>query len=710
MSSFFDTARKKAASAASSLPLVANVSSAFERFSTQTTSPHSDSVTGEFSQGRGEPFADPAQGSTIGEHVVCLVTTYVCGGMVGAGGKFCCKRKADCLIAKHDRDKFLELVPGFYIKAGTSEAYCSPVVDLSRFSLEAREHFLNLDFKTVSDIRRFFDKVNLSETRITTKREVEVASQKLGPAEYFTPGPKRLKKNDLREKFDFVMASTEEMKLRMDDKKFGVGEEDDASAAPTLLTTFLNELTTTVSENQMDAANSLEKVHDVMSQLGVPPKAAPPTLWLGYMEHASELADISNALGQKVDASVIPSFDGLAQRVNGIEHQFQDLYQKLESAFNNIESQLKSTFTQSSTRPGVGDSASQASKAELELVSKRVENLSTLISSLQNVDHNRVKSVRIGKFMFQTMDDLEAWMTTHLPPNYPFGAFVDVYSFLQRVKSNRDIVESGRSIVAGMEDRRKSKLTADESLVVEAFADSLPRCFNGPSSTDAANWLPGLKTKQKWETDSGMKGIKLAIKDNIEGIRSRLEAVISQRLGSSYPVATGLARELLSDTITFITALIGFISNTYQKLTNAGYPPNDAWALVSKLVYRMFATDCFHEKRGIATEMLDADNHKSLAVGILWSTFGTHMVMREYLKFDFADHPSISGEFTRFLVANAGVSKITKAEDTIKRLDKKVVDLEKLVATLDKKATSASNRADEAHKLAASKKNNASRE
>ena len=700
MSSFFDTARKAAAStaaaasAAASLPLVADVSSAFGRFSTQSPEPSHGEL-----RDRGEPLAMAAQGSTIGEHVVCLPTSDVCGGMVGSGGKFCCKRKVDCIVAKHEREKFTDLVPGFYIKAGLAEAYCTPVVNLSRFNLEARQQFLTLDFKTVSDIRRFFDRVNASEKSFTSSAEVEVASKKLESSNYLTPGPKRLKKDNLREKFDFVMASNDEANSLGEDVKIEGLSTDAGTSTSTLLNTFLNDLTTTVSENQLDAANSLEKVHDVMSQIGVPPNSAPPTLWLGYMEHSSELEDVNNRLKRKADLSAIPSIDGINHRVEGMENQFRELYRKLENAFQNIEVQLKSTFPSPPVAGGGG--SSNASQADLDLVIKEVQGLSTLVGSLQSVDQNRMKAVRIGKFVFQTMDDLEAWMSIHLPPNFPFGAFVDVYSFLQRVKSNRDIVESERSIVAGMEDRRKSKLTADESLVVESFADPLPRCFNGPSSTDAANWLPGLKSKQKWETDSGIKGVKLAIKDNIEGIRARLEAVISQRLGSSFPVATGLARELLSDTITFITALIAFISNTYQKLTNAGYPPVDAWSLVSKLVYRMFATDCFHEKRGIATEMLDADDHKSLAVGILWSTFGTHMVMRDYLKFDFADHPSISGEFTRFLVANAGVSKINKAEDTIKRLDKKVVELEKLVATLDKKATSASNRADEAHKLAA---------
>jgi len=389
--------------------------------------------------------------------------------------------------------------------------------------------------------------------------------------------------------------------------------------------------------------------------------------------------------------------------MDGVEKQFQELYAKLEAAFNNIEAQIRASST-----PVSGNQSGMSPQQEglvQDLVTK-VNNLADSLFSIQNQDRSRTKSVRIGEHHFQTMNDLEAWMDANLPPTFPFGGFVDVYSFLQRVKSNRDIVKSDRGLVAGMEQRRKSKLTADESLVVESFNDPLPRCFSGPNSSDKVVWCPGVRTKQKWESDNGTQGVKLAIKDNMEGIRSRIDTIISQRLGYEYPAATNLARELLSDTVTFVTALLAFVSNTYQKLINAGYPPAAAWDLVSKLVYRMFSTDCFHEKRGIATEMLDADDHRSLAVGILWATFGTHMVMRDYLKHDFADHPSISGEFTRFLVANAGISKITRAQDSVDKLSRKVLELEKLLGQVDKKATSAANKADEAHKVASSKKNN----
>jgi len=703
MSSFFASAQKRAsdsskaaASAAASFPLVANVSSAFERFSTGSPS----RAIGESVQG-GEPDSSARAGSLIGENIVCIeILPQICGGYVGAGGnKFCCKSQEDCAVAKHAREKFDGLQPGFYIKAGAAEAFTEPWLDLKLVGSKARSAFLSQPFSNVSDVRKAFTQISSGTLPINVSSDVDGLNRKLPPAAFFTPGRKRLKQNDLREKFDAVLESVDE------EEKVRVKPEGDDLAsggdAPAVLNTFLKELTTIVTENQQDSGAALDKVHDVMSQLGVAPSSAPPTLWLGYMEHAGDLKEVGEQLKSKLERSDLPNLQPLDQRIGGIETQFQELYGKLEVAFNNIESQLQAGMGRSQAGGGAPDPQQEALIGSLI---DKVERVSNSLHSMQKQDHFRTKAVHVGKHHFQTMNDLEAWMTSNLPPNFPFGGFVDVYSFLQRVKSNRDIVESGRGLVVGMEERRKSKLTADESLVVEAFSDPLPRCFCGPNSSDKVVWCPGVRVKQKWESDNGTQGVKLAIKDNLEGIRSRIDAVISQRLGHNFPVATNLARELLSDTVTFITAMMAFISNTFQKLVNAGYPTTSAWDLVSKLVYRMFATDCFHEKRGIATEMLDADDHRSLAVGILWATFGTHMVMRDYLKHDFADHPSISGEFTRFLVANAGVSKINKAQDAIDKLTKKITELEKTIQQVDKKATTASNKADEAHKASTSKK------
>ena len=286
----------------------------------------------------------------------------------------------------------------------------------------------------------------------------------------------------------------------------------------------------------------------------------------------------------------------------------------------------------------------------------------------------------------------------HLPSDYPFGPFVDVYSFLERVKSPRDVGESHSTALADMDTRRKSNLSADEATLIEAFQYPLPKCFRGSSSSNPSGaWLPGLKTKEAWLNKSRTRGIKLAIEDSQEGIRFRLASLIDTKY-AAYPEAQALAHKLLADTSSFITSLGSFITTTQDNLENAGYPAADAWDLVSKLLNRIFATDCYHNKRGAAMESMDSEDRRSMARGVLWATFATHQIMREYQKHNFADHPSIAGEYTRFLVANAGVTKIERALGAIEKLSSRITALDGKVDQVERKAITAANKADEAVK------------
>ena len=84
-------------------------------------------------------------------------------------------------------------------------------------------------------------------------------------------------------------------------------------------------------------------------------------------------------------------------------------------------------------------------------------------------------------------------------------------------------------------------------------------------------------------------------------------------------------------------------------------------------------------------------------MNILWSTFATHQVMRNYLKMNFEDHPS---KYTRYLVANASVAKVDRAIKSVEMLTTLMATLEKKLDTADKKATTASSKADEALRAA----------
>ena len=64
------------------------------------------------------------------------------------------------------------------------------------------------------------------------------------------------------------------------------------------------------------------------------------------------------------------------------------------------------------------------------------------------------------------------------------------------------------------------------------------------------------------------------------------------------------------------------------------------------------------------------------------------------------NHPSISSEYVRFLVANCGLERIAKLESQNDKLTSEVTELKKLVTSQNKTLSTLANKAEEALKLA----------
>jgi len=608
----------------------------------------------------------------------------VCGGIIGTGGKFCVRPRAECTVVKHDKARFDELERGIYLKGLNQDAYCNPCLSTTKLTPEAVSHIMEGECEDLNQARRRIDYVNNLGISQVTKADLEKVYDTKPPLR-FTPLKKPSTNVDLRAKFDTVLDMLPEESAK-EDAALDKGEQ---------LKNYLLELATMVEGHQVDFESVSEQLFELASQIGVAPKGAPPTLWLGHMEMKSDMEDVNKSMKRKIEASALPDITAWEGKVNALEQTHKKFKLDVKLSFDQVAAEFANH-----SQSGSGD-MSQMVVDKLTDFQKRLNVMEMTSGSLNQANTMFVKA---GKFSFSSLEDVGAWADKYLPADCPFGAFVDAYSFLERVKSSKDVGDL-YSAVGNMDTRRKANISADEAIVVEAFQYPLPRCFRGGSSGSNVGgaWLPGIRTKETWENKSGTRGVKIAIQDNMEGIRFRIDSLIMQRL-IRFPEAASLAKQLLSDTITFITSLLSFVSTTYYlQLTNAGYPDESAWNLVSKLVSRMFATDCYHDKRGIASELLDSDDHRSMAVGILWATFATHNIMQEYLKFGFADHPSVSGEYTRFLVANAGIAKISSAEKSIVKLQGLIAGLEKKLEVADKKATTASSRADEAIRLSKKK-------
>ena len=662
----------------------------------------------------------------VGRDVTLVIdSSFLCKGVVGTTGKFCSRDSSSCPIQTHTRKKAI-VVPGLYIQSGTTDLLEEPFLPRDLLPDGLIPEFLEKNFPDATEIVRYFDLLkNSSENerkgtllRFTSLEARNSEVKALLAAK--TPGRKR-KADDLSDEYQEICEQLTDLIEEKDIKEEAVQVLDKVKL---LLEFFLH----AINEGQSSAQMAGMKVDDVILQLGVwsngNSHVAPPTLWAAIGQILDDLKRLEEmheklkaATGGEDFGAVMggSNFTRLAQFKSTtvqLETDIASLQRRSLHAIQSLEFDIANLQGRSYV-PGMayGD-VSSMSAGLVDVATKLVtleEKIAGLAEELKSAKvgekskgGNRSQTVTMGRHSFDSVSELSGWCDMNFPGIIPFGAFVDPYSVLQRVRSFKDV--AGDSELKDMEVRRKLQLSADEGFALESFKHPLPKIFHGGASENACNytWLPGLTSKDKWEDESGLTGARITISSSREVIRSGVESVIEIKMQGLHE-AQALARHLLSDSLSFLESLSTFICDTYRRLDHSGFGKVPSWELVSKLVHRIFAKDC-HAVRGRVAEHMDASEAKSMAVGVLWATLATHQVMREYMEHGIENHPSISSEYVRFLVAHSGLTRLDRLEKRMLILEKDNDELKKQVVNAVKAATTASNKAEQALKEAKNKK------
>ena len=622
------------------------------------------------------------------------------GGVIGSTGtKFCGRRKVDCEVKSHTKKRYQDMVEGLYVKVGEEELLCSPVIPKILVTEAVAKEFLDRAFGSADEIVQYFDFVLSQEDTSKTlifedlderKLEVNAAMTNKTPA-------KRRKTNEVIEEFTELQSS-----LLQD-----VTDPDNIELLGKTKT-LVEFLLSTVTEDQASLRILLEKVNVVVLQIGSWPTRskvkAPPSLWLAVATlyddmKRQEEENLKKGFNEVSASDLQMTEDALASDLTALRNDTLAGFSEIE---NQVDLLKGNNYTPQLPNSNIGEISLTLNTLERDFKIQNLKVDKQFKEARDEASKNEISAgmyaVRYGKYSFGSISEVGAWAEETFEGAFPFGAFVDVYSVLQRVTSYKDVAPSTE--LKNMEMLKKLSLSADAGLAIESFKHPLPKVFRG-SATDVGlgrGWLPGIPTPERWEDHHGLSGARVSIKSSMEEIRSRLESLIMERLRENFE-GQALARQMLSDTLNFITALCEFVSETYRNLEIAGFSKTDAWQLVSKLVHRVFAKDC-HMKRGAVSEVLDVGDSRVLGTGILWATFATHQVMRDYMKHGIENHPSMASEYVRFLVANSGLSKMQRMEARLCALEEENKILKRDVAQADKAAKSAANKAEEAKLLA----------
>jgi len=173
--------------------------------------------------------------------------------------------------------------------------------------------------------------------------------------------------------------------------------------------------------------------------------------------------------------------------------------------------------------------------------------------------------VTIGAYVFQTLDDVCIWCSTHLKSNR-FGLFLDgvsIYEFL--TQNHADATE----VLINLYNSQNNKFNnLYDSKVLASCQNLFPTIFGRLSADgmDMSKTLPSLTSRD----NNGVIGPRFQLAREIINVDTQLTNAIAMAVQDS-PEAVGLAKELLYRCRKFVNDLGNFISQDYAFWLAKGY-------------------------------------------------------------------------------------------------------------------------------------------
>lgn len=294
--------------------------------------------------------------------------------------------------------------------------------------------------------------------------------------------------------------------------------------------------------------------------------------------------------------------------------------------------------------------------------------------------------VRIRRFLFQSQEDLRVWLATHLINNR-FGLFLDGVSIFDFLAQSH--VDSHDNMAHMYNSQKNGFETVYESRVISSMQNLFPNLFGktGSDGMDTSRTLPALQSGDKWNSN-GVTGLQLQVERELPNVDMQFRGAIASTFDSA-PEARDLALELLYRSKKFALDLCNFIQRDYDFWKHKGYAKKEAWELTSLSVRRIF--EDIHVVRVSGRDSRDLKNPTLTATQVLWATLKSHIVMEEYSRRNFFEHPSISAVVARHLASHHVKPdstlelRLAKLEDVVTKLSAKVDGIESRLFTVESK-------------------------
>ena len=189
--------------------------------------------------------------------------------------------------------------------------------------------------------------------------------------------------------------------------------------------------------------------------------------------------------------------------------------------------------------------------------------------------------------------------------------------------------------------------------------------------------LPGLPTYRDWDAGDTNTGRKFFILRNLKSTKTLIDGWIRSDLQGDAQI---LAFELLAASTYMAQELVQFISSVYHDLCTSGrFDDGQAWGLACKFVKRIFTE--IGDERVVARDNIHCDDLWASTAKIIYGILRAHKVMKEFMRLNLRDHPSISSEMVKFVCYSQPASDTARVLDQIEEMTSST---KKTAATLAK--------------------------
>lgn len=315
--------------------------------------------------------------------------------------------------------------------------------------------------------------------------------------------------------------------------------------------------------------------------------------------------------------------------------------------------------------------------------------MSTLNSKVsQLLADSKGKAIRSFGLGFRDRRASEEWLVANMKDD-SFGLFVDVHLVFEQL--NHMVNAEGADTLKTLHSIQKLDLdNMNQALCVTSFDTRVPKMLSKssnmapPSRTGkGVSHFDQVKDFSEWD---GANGMRERIKDNLVIFEFAHLAQIEANTDEN-SLGRLLTTKSLDAAVLWLNNFVVYIDATFKNFTAlSAFTDDKAWELTTQLGRRIFI-EVAVPRNGISTAVRVGPNAKRhLNKLLFWPMLLSHDLMRDFREAKFQNHPTISSEYVKFLVANAGSE----------RKDRELVSLrEELVAItkIAKDALAASSRA-----------------